>query len=442
VRTFIILWLGQFVSSIGSSMTYFALTLWVWQQTKSATAIALILVFYQLPQIVISLISGILVDRLPHRCLLMISDAAAACCTISIGILAAFQILQLWHIYLVAAVIGCFGNLQSLTYSTLIPLIVPQQHHARASSLGTMIGYGAGILSPALAGLLYPVIGLLGITLMDMTTFAIALLSLLAVALPQATPQPSQSDNVRSTPHWKRHSTVKAFWQDSTSGFRYIAAQPSLRAMVIVLSLFAFFHQASEVLYQPMILAKTGGNTQLLGAVVAASGVGGVVGAVVLGIWGGFRSRILGIIWGLIGTGLSWLSLGLGRGRGVWAIARFSTSLHSPLIFSSYMAIWYAQVPQTLQGRVFAADYVIGTVIEATAGLGAGLLADRVFEPAMQARGWPSTPLGAIAGTGPGSGLALVCVLSAVGILLVGLSSFKIAAFRDAEIWTPDGDET
>jgi len=134
--------------------------------------------------------------------------------------------------------------------------------------------------------------------------------------------------------------------------------------------------------------------------------------------------------------------LGSGRGQRVWAIARFSTSLHSPLIFSSYMAIWYAQVPQTLHRRVFAADYVIGTVIEATAGLGAGLLANRVFEPAMQARGWPSTPMRAIAGTGPGSGLALVCVLSAVGILLVGLSSLKIAAFRDAEIWTPDGDET
>jgi MFS transporter, DHA3 family, macrolide efflux protein len=57
VRTFIILWLGQIASSIGSSMTYFALTLWVWQQTKSATAIALILVFYQLPQIAISLVS-------------------------------------------------------------------------------------------------------------------------------------------------------------------------------------------------------------------------------------------------------------------------------------------------------------------------------------------------------------------------------------------------
>lgn len=175
MHTFIILWLGQLVSSIGSSMTYFSLSLWVWKKTESATAIALILVFYQLPQIAISLFSGILVDRVSRKSLLILSDTASACCTISVGILAAFQILQLWHIYLIAAIIGCFGNIQSLTYSTLIPLIAPKQHHTRSTSLGTVVGYAAGILSPALAGVLYPRIKLLGITVIDMLMFAIAI---------------------------------------------------------------------------------------------------------------------------------------------------------------------------------------------------------------------------------------------------------------------------
>ncbi|NET10235.1 MAG: MFS transporter, partial [Symploca sp. SIO2B6] len=139
MRTFFILWLGQLVSSIGSSMTYFALTLWVWQQIQSATAIALILVFYQLPQVAISPFSGILADRVPRKPLLILSDSGAACCTISVGVLAAFNVLQLWHIYLIAAIIGCFGNIQSLTYSTLVPMLVPQQQHTRANSMGTMV---------------------------------------------------------------------------------------------------------------------------------------------------------------------------------------------------------------------------------------------------------------------------------------------------------------
>lgn len=406
-------------------MTYFALTLWVWQQTKSATAIALILVFYQLPQAAISLLSGILVDRVSRKHLLVLSDTAAACCTISIGILAAFQMLSLWHIYFVAAVIGCFGNLQSLTYSTLIPLLVPERHHTRASSLGAMIGYTANILSPALAGLVYPKVGLLGITLIDMTTFAIALGLLLLITFPQPHSRTEDSSAI---------SPTNTLWQNVTLGFRYIAAQRSLLTMVIVLSLFAFLNQAGEVLYQPMILAKTNGNAQSLGSVVAASGAGGVVGAIALGVWGGFRPPILGMIWGFIGAGLSKLVLGVGQGAGVWSTARFAESLHNPLIFSSYMAMWYAKVPTALQGRVFAADYVIGTVIEATAGLSAGLLADRVFEPAMQARGWLSTTFGAIAGTEPGSGFALLYMITAIGILLIGVSSFRLTAFRDAEM--------
>ncbi|MBE9180593.1 MFS transporter [Oculatella sp. LEGE 06141] len=428
MRTFIILWLGQLASSIGSSMTYFALTLWVWQQTESATAIALILVFYQLPQIAISLFAGILVDRISRKHLLIVSDTAAAVCTLSVGILAAVQALQLWHIYLIAAIIGCFGNIQSLTYSTLVPLIVPKQHHTRASSLGMMVSYAAGILSPALAGLLYPRVGLLGITAIDMATFAIAMLTLFLVPIPQT----------RETLNASTEETSKKLWQETTFGFRYIAAQPSLLAMVIIMSSFAFLNQMGEVLYQPMILARTGGNAETLGIVVAASGVGGVVGAIALSIGGGFRRRTSGMIVGFIGIGLSELVLGLGRGIGIWAIARFGASLHSPLVFSSYMAVWYAKVAPNLQGRVFAADYLIGIVIEVSAGLSAGLLADRVFEPLMRSEGWLASTFGAMVGSGMGSGIALLYTLTAIVIIVIGLISTKVKRFQAAEALMPD----
>ncbi|WP_416671890.1 MFS transporter [Egbenema bharatensis] len=436
MRTFIILWFGQLVSSIGSSMTYFALTLWVWQQTESATAIALILVFYQLPQIAISLFSGVLVDRISRKHLLIFSDAAAACCTISVGILAAFQALQLWHIYLIATIIGCFGNIQSLTYSTLVPLIVPSEHHTRASSLGTMVNYAAGILAPALAGLLYPRVGLLGITGIDVVTFAIAMVTLFLVTIPQG-------DEGVGSREWgvgkeEEVSKGKKLWQETTFGFRYIAVQPSLLAMVIVMSAFAFLNQMGEVLYQPMILARTGGNAEILGVVVAASGVGGVIGAIALSIWSGFRRRTVGMSVGFIGIGLSELALGLGQGIGLWALTRFGASLHSPLIFSSYMAIWYAKVAPNLQGRVFAADYLIGIVIEASAGLSAGLLADRVFEPGMQAEGSLSSMFGAIVGIEAGSGIALLYMLNAIGMIWVGLISFRVKTFREAETLMPD----
>jgi MFS family permease len=418
VRTFITLWFGQLASSIGSSMTYFALTLWVWQQTQSATAIALILVFYQLPQLVISLFSGILIDRIPRRRLLWFSDAGSACCTLSVGILAALQILHIWHIYLIAATIGCFGNVQVLTYATLVPLIVPPQHHTRASSLGAMVEYGAAILSPALAGVLYPLIGLLGITAIDMTTFAIAMLSLPLVKIPQIHQENGEREQGRVAAGFKQK-----IWNDITFGFRYIASRPSLLALVIALSTFTLLHQIGETLYQPMILARTGGDARVLGLVVAASGMGGVVGAIAFSLWGGFRNRPLGMLVGFLGTGFSKLLLGFGHFPGLWMTARFGTSFHNPLIMSSYMAVWYARVSPELQGRVFSADYLVGTLVMLAANLLAGPLADRVFEPWMQNR---VTPLSSIFGAGPGSGMALLQGVLALGILAVGVGGLSI----------------
>ena len=412
VRTFLILWFGQLASAIGSSMTYFALTLWVWQRTQSATAIALILVFYQLPQLAITLFSGMLIDRLPRQVLLWLSDSGAACCTLSVGILAGWQILQIWHIYLIATIIGCFGNVQNLTYATLVPLIVPQQHHTRASSLGALVEHGAVILSPALAGVLYPSIGLLGITTIDMTTFAIAMLTLAIVKIP---------GTVRKTVEGQPPDSKSAFWQqirqEITFGFRYIVAHPNLLAMVVALSTFTLFHQIGEALYQPMILARTGGDTQTLGWVVAASGLGGVVGAIAFSLWEGFRRRPLGLLVGFIGTGLSKLLLGLGHIPSVWATARFGMSFHNPLIMSSYMAMWYDRVAPELQGRILAADYLVGTLVMLMANLVAGPLADQVFEPWMQHQTRVAIPLW---GNSPGSGMALLQVILALGILAVG----------------------
>ncbi len=405
-------------------MTYFALTLWVWQQTQSATAIALILIFYQLPQMAIALFSGMAIDRISRKRLLALSDTGAACCTISVGILAAFGILQLWHIYVIAAVIGCFGNIHSLTYSTLIPSIVPQQHHARASSMGAIVGYGAGIFSPALAGVLYPSIGLLGITAIDMTTFAIAMLTLLFIQIPPIAKQEREAKIETNKPN---------VWHNITFGFRYIASQPSLLATMIAMSAFSFLNQIGETLYQPMILARTGGDTEILGTVVAASGIGGVMGAIAVSVWGGFRRRIFGVLAGFIGTGVSKLLLGLGHLPAVWVAGRFASSLHNPLIMSSYMAIWYAKVAPDRQGRVFAADYIVGIAIESSAGLSAGLLADRVFEPAMRSGGWLAVHLGAIVGTGTGSGMAVLYAINATGILLVGAAGFAIRRLRDVE---------
>ena len=315
---------------------------------------------------------------------------------------------------------GCFGHVQTLTYTTTVPLLVPPQHHVRATSMGAIAGYSTGIIAPALAGLIYPLIGLLGITAIDLITFAIVVLCLLPTSIP------SVNQTANDKPTSAEHSGEKHFWHEITFGFRYICNHSNLRVLVIMLSLFALLHQLGETLYQPMVLARTNGNAQILGTVIAASGVGGGIGGAFLAISGGFRDRIRGIRVGILGVAVSTLLFGLGHYPILWIAARLGISLSAPLIFSSYMAVWYAQVPPALQGRVLAADHLIGLAIGYGASLVAGPLADYVFEPIMQSKGSLTSVLDIALGTGTGTGIALLHILSALGLCVIGVSCYTL----------------
>jgi MFS transporter, DHA3 family, macrolide efflux protein len=412
VNTFIILWLGQILSTIGSSMTYFAITLWVWQQSQSVTAIALLTFFFQLPQIGVAVFSGLIVDRFSRKRLLILSDVIMALCSLAVGILAALQQLQLWQLYGLAALYGCFSHLQTLTQTTIIPLMVDSQNLARASSMGAIVEYSAVIIAPAIAGVLYPVIGLLNITLIDLATFAIAILTVLSLTIPSLPAQSSLSLSFRSLGF----------------GFRYIAKHAVLRRLVILLSLFTFAQQITETLTEPLILVRTYGNAQILGVVSAASGLGGVVGGILFSLWGGFQRHVHGMLVGFIGLGLSSLIFGLGQIPFLWIGSQFCISLDTPLIFSSYMALWYAKVPPALQGRVFAADHLIGLAVGAIASLIAGPLAEKIFEPAVQQSGWLYTLT--FWNHKPGSGIALLYVFTSLYIILIGMGGFVGAMQR------------
>lgn len=420
---FIRIWVGQLVSTIGSYMTVFALMIWIWQETGSATTLALVTFFSQLPRIAVTPFAGIIVDRFPRKQLMLLGDVVAAAGTLVIGLLFWQGQLQLWHLYIVVTLYGCFGQLQTLAYSTSIALLVSRENYTRAESMVAAVGYSGAIFSPILAGSLYPSIGLTGIIAIDLTTFGVAF-AILAVA---TIPNPEESEN-----------PAVMGWQDLTFGFRYIWRKPGLIAMVIAFSCFAVPSDIGKALYNPMILARSGGDAQVLGLVTTAAGVGGVLGALLVGISGGFKRRIHGMLLGFIATGLFKVVLALGQTPLVWMFAHFAATLAIPLFYSSSNAIWYAKVPPELQGRVLAADQMIGLGVGALAPLIAGPLADRVFEPAMQPGGVLSPVFSPLFGSGTGSGMALLYAIAATLMGLVGIGGYGFKQLRNVEILLPD----
>ena len=223
---------------------------------------------------------------------------------------------------------------------------------------------------------------------------------------------------------------MQHLWADITFGIRYVWQTRGLRALLIVTVLFWSAHDLSDTIYAPMILARTNSSSQALGAVGTAAGVGGVLGAIALSFWGGFQQHHRGMLTGFMGAGLAKITFGLGQSLTVWIPAQVCSSLNFPLLVGSETALWMAATPPSLHGRVFAARAVVDDIADMGVVLLAGVLADRVFEPAITSPSLLQSWFAPVLGTDAGAGIALLYVGCAIAMLLVGIVGFRMPQLR------------
>jgi len=424
---FTIVWLGQVISLIGSAMTGFALTIWAWQITGSATALALVGFFNFGPTVLLSPIAGALVDRWNRKLVMMLSDLAAGLSTVVILLLYATDNLQIWHLYIAGAFSGAFQAFQFPAYSASISLMMPKEQYARANGMISVADFGSGIFAPVLAALLLGVIGIGGVLAIDIVTFVAAIGALLFVHIPQ----PAVTE--------EGLAGRGSLWKESGYGFRYILARPSLLGLQLVFFIGNLMGSFGFTLLAPMVLARTSNNAAVLGSVQSAFGVGGLAGSLLLTAWGGPKRRVHGVLFGHILIGLFGQALlGLGRGLPVWLPAAFMGMAVIPIINGSNQAIWQSKVAPDVQGRVFSARRLIAQISAPAAMLMAGPLADRVFEPGMLAGGALAGSFGWLVGTGPGAGMGLIILVTGLLTAVAGLGGYAFAAVRNAEDILPD----
>lgn len=428
IQTFFFIWSGQLVSTLGSQMTRFALLVWAYQQTGTATALALLSFFSVSAYVVVSPFAGVLADRLDRRWVMIIADIGGALVILSLLILYATGNLVLWHIYLAQTLKGACEATRGPAYTASVSMLMPKEHYARTAGLRSLAGSTAQVLAPFLAGLLFPFVGLKGILLVDAGTFLIAGVALLIVRVPR----PS-----RGGP-----SVRPGAWAEIRSACVYIFQRPGLLGLLLI---FAAMNLLAALTYfgvmPAMILARSGRNAMALAGVQSALGVGALVGSLLVSAWGGPKRQIHGV---LAGGGISFLLgdflFAVGRTVPVWVVAAFVSAFFIPFITSANTAIWQMKVAPAVQGRVFS---VQGTLQNATMMVGylvAGPLADRLFEPAMSAGGHLAGTFGGLVGIGPGAGMALMFV----GTSILGgagcLSGYLFRAVRRVEDDLPDHD--
>ena len=422
------IWFGQLISLLGTSMTSFALTIWAWQETGQATALALVGFFSFGPAVLLSPVAGALVDRWNRKLVMMLSDLAAGVASILTLALHLSGSLEIWHLYVLGAWTGAFSAFQWPAYSAAISTTLPKTHYTRASGMMSLAESASSVAAPILAGILLGIIGLGGILVVDIVTFSLAVSALFFVLIPP----PKRSG---------AGAAGRGLWQESLYGFRYIWRRPLLNLQLVffAVNLVATF---VLILLAPMVLASTGNDELVLGSVQSALGAGGVVGGLLLSVWGGPTRRIHGVLVGMILSSLlGSILMGLANTLTLWLIAGFFITFFIPILNGSNQAIWQAKVAPEVQGKVFAARRLIAQITAPLAMLAAGPLADYVFEPALMPGGALVPLFGVVVGTGPGAGMSLMFVLSGMLGVLIGVGGYLSPSVRRAEDLLPDHNE-
>ena len=425
---FTAVWFGQVISLLGSAMTWFALTIWAYELTGRATALALLGFFAFGPTVLLSPLAGALVDRWNRKLVMLLSDLTAGLATASILLLYITGTLQLWHLYVVGVLAGTFQAFQYPAYAAAVTVMVPKEHYARASGMLELAWSASSVFAPLLAGLLLAAIGIAGIMTIDLITFLFAIGTLLWIRVP---PPPVTEEGLRSR---------GSIWKESVYGFRYIRKRPSLLSLQVLFAAGNLIDYGGFILFAPMILARTGNNEIVLGSVQSVGAVGGVIGAAILSVWGGPRRRIHGVLVGWMLASLGMVLMGLGQGLVIWMIASFAYTFFEPIVNGSDQAIWRAKVAPDVQGRVFSTQMLISNITLPLAMLLAGPLADRVFEPAMMPGEGLTASFGWLVGVGPGAGMALMIVIAGLFGGILPLLGYALRVVRNVESILPDYD--
>lgn len=423
------IWLGQMVSGIAASITAVALPIWIFSITDSGTSVAFLEFFFFGSYILVVLFAGILIDRSDRKTMMLMYDFLSFSALAVLLVLQTMELLEVWHLYVAAVFQGVGTAFQAPSYTAAITTMVSQQQYIRANSLMSLLYDIPGIFGPVLAGVTYVIIGLSGIIAINLIALVISIGVLLFVNIP-ATPQTAEGE-----------LSHKKFLDEAIYGIRYIFQRPGLLGLQLIFftgNLFTGIALSAAALY-PMILLRTGNNTEVLGTVQSVGALASVIAGIVLTTWGGIKRPARAIILGwMISSFLGLTLFGVGQVMLVWLIAIVVDSVFDPVVNVSMDAFLQTKVPPDLQGRVFSAsDFISQAMIPFTA-LIAGYFGDQIFEPAMGTGGFLATTFGWLVGTGPGSGFGLLILLCGIGGTLIGVAGYLTPSIRNVDILFPD----
>ena len=360
MRDFWVVFTGQAFSLLGSRLVQFTIVWWLTSTTGSATVLALASIMALLPQVLISPFAGALIDRWDRRKMMMAVDAVNALAVVVLALLFVRGSVQFWHIYALMFVRAVGGAFQWPAMQASISLMVPKKQLSRVAGLNQALMGLAAIVVPPMGALLLDVLPIQSILIIDVGTAALAIALLMFIRIPK--PENGDSENASGG--------VNRVLGDMREGFRFVAGWKGLLIIMGIAMAFNLLIVPAMSLTPILVTEHFAGGSREYALLEAAIGIGMVVGGLLLGAWGGFKSRILTGFSGAIVMGIGVSLVGLAPSNlfpmalGGMALTGFM----NPIVNGSIFALLQDKVPPEMQGRVFTL-MMSGTAAMAPLGL-------------------------------------------------------------------------
>lgn len=406
-KKYIVLWLSQSLSGLGSSMTGFALVLWAYGQSHCAMSVSLMSFCNYVPYVLLSLFVGSFIDRHKKKKIMLVSDSIAALGSLAVLAFLLMGRLAVWKIYVINVIVGITNAFQQPASAVAVGRLVPESKISNVSGMNSFSNNLIVIFSPMLAAFLFAAGGLPLILLIDLSSFVFAFCVLLFfITIPEKV-----QDKKYGSP-----------FEGIAEGFAFLKKEKGILYIMVTMALINFCSRLTyENILSPMILARSSGDSIVLGTVNACMGIGGIVGGIIVSVKKESRHKAVAIY---ASAALSFLfgDLMMAVGRNVfwWSAAAIAASLPIPFIMANQNTILYRKIPVAMQGRVFAVRNAIQYSTIPVGIILGGYLADYVFEPFMASGSRLAGMLGTITGEGAGSGMAAM-------FLCTGICGFTVS---------------
>jgi DHA3 family macrolide efflux protein-like MFS transporter len=344
-----VIWVSQAFSLFGSAVVEFALAWYLTLKTGSATILATSMMVAILPPVILGPFICTYVDRWDRKRTMILADISISAVTVVLAVLFWLDSVQIWQVFVAMGARSIGQTFHFPASQAAVTMIVPEKDLTRAAGLNQTMQGVITIAGPPAGAFLFGILPIQGVLAVDILTAIIAVVCLLPIKVPNPLRQTIQAG--------------ASVFKEMADSFRYLWNWKGLIILIAISAVISFFIMPAFTLL--MVNQSLGGDVLKLGWLQAAFGVGIIGGGLILGVWKGFKKRVVTALCGVTISGLATFALGF-----------TSLGLYLPGLASSFfigfglsfangplIAALQSMVIKDMQGRIFSLINSIGSAI-------------------------------------------------------------------------------